>query len=70
MHTSPRLQPAKGAVDRLSANDLSRRLLAPPESRGERLGRAPPLPPLRAQAGLAVLDITEFFGETSGVRCY
>src|SRR5262249_27536085 len=73
MHISPSasLQAARSAVGRLSSHDLSRRLLAPPENLGERLGRAPLPPPRRANARLAVLDVTEFFGETSGgVRTY
>ena len=47
------------------ANDLRRRLLAPAGARRERLGRSPLPPPLRPQARLAVLDVTEFFGETT-----
>lgn len=65
------VQPAWVLVDRPSANDLSRRLLTSAAAPPADLGTAPLPPPLRPGARLTVLDITEFFGETSGgVRTY
>src|SRR5262245_30824112 len=64
------MQPAR-RMDRLSAGDLSRRLLRPMIAGQADLAASPLPPPLRPQARLAVLDVTEFFGETSGgVRTY
>lgn len=58
-------------LGRLSAGDLSHRLLAPAAAGQARLGKSPLPPPLRPQARLTVLDVTEFFGETSGgIRTY
>ncbi len=64
---SPR--PSEDRLDRLSAEELGRLLLTPAEPAERGLSALPPL--LRPQARLAVLDVTEFFGETSGgVRTY
>ncbi|HEV8578105.1 MAG TPA: glycosyltransferase [Thermoanaerobaculia bacterium] len=58
-------------MESLSAGELSRRLLAPVEPPRVGLDKIPLPPPLRPGARLAVLDVTEFFGETSGgVRTY
>jgi len=58
-------------MDRLSAGDVIQCLLAPAAAEQTGLGRSPLPPLLRPQARLAVLDVTELFGETSGgIRTY
>jgi alpha-1,6-mannosyltransferase len=65
------IQYQRYGVGRLSAGDVIQRLLAPAAVGQAKLGRSPLPPPLRPEAHLAVLDVTEFFGETSGgIRTY
>lgn len=68
----PEAVSARWDAPRNAADAVAGALLqAPPPRRGVEIGAGPLPPPRRPGAALGVLDITEFFGETSGgVRTY